>query len=116
MPLCVQGHSITSAQGEMGDRGRTEPDELGGSDHVRPGDTTSDITRISLHLSFYRDYFYSQNCNDIAGAATTLGEAARLAYVKKLHRTEQHKEGDCYDRVEDELRKRIFWQLYNTDK
>jgi hypothetical protein len=100
----------------MGDRGRAKPDELGGLDHVRPGDTTSDVVPIRSHLSFYRDYFYSQNCNDIAGAATTLGEAARLAYVKKLHRTEQHKEGDSYDRVEDELRKRIFWQLYNTDK
>jgi hypothetical protein len=116
MPLCVQGDSITSAQGEMGDRGGTEPDELGGLDHVRPGDTTLNVVPIRLHLSFYRDYFYSQNCNDIAGAATTLGEAARLAYVKKLHRTEQHKEGGSYDRVEVELRKRIFWQLYNTDK
>jgi hypothetical protein len=74
------------------------------------------IPTRSSRSSFSRDYFYSQNCNDIAGAATTLGEAARLAYVKKLHRTEQHKEGDSYDRVEDELRKRIFWQLYNTDK
>ena len=69
------------------------------------------------HTAVFRsDYFYSQNCNDLTGAATTLGEAARLAYLKKLHRKEWKNDDGSYDLVEDEIRKRIFWQLYNTDK
>jgi hypothetical protein len=52
----------------------------------------------------------------MTGAATTLGEAARLAYVKKLHQPVELGQPGEGDKIDEELRRRIFWQLYNTDK
>lgn len=65
-----------------------------------------------------RDYFYHIATCDAKNSATTLGEAARLAYVLRLHtpNTQSQDGTEQYDYVQMELRKRIFWQLYNTDK
>lgn len=106
----------------MGEVGRAELDHAYDLDHVRSS-TGIESKRIEIHsrltlsiVRWGRDYFYSQSRNDITGAATTLGEATRLAYVKKLHLQEWKNEDGSYDQIEDEIRKRIFWQLYNTDK
>lgn len=71
------------------------------------------LTTLAILIA---DYFFCQALGDVNRAATTLGEASRLAYVMRLNHGDKGESDEPYDRVHEELRKRIFWQLYNTDK
>jgi hypothetical protein len=64
-----------------------------------------------------RDYFYSQTVGDTVTATMLLSQGARLAYCLGLHEpTPVGANGETIDHVALQLRRRIFFQLYNTDK
>ncbi|KAJ9110508.1 hypothetical protein QFC22_006729 [Naganishia vaughanmartiniae] len=64
-----------------------------------------------------RDYFYSQTVGDTTTATILLAQGIRLAFCLGLHEpTPAGSNGENIDHVSLQLRRRIFFQLYNTDK
>jgi hypothetical protein len=63
------------------------------------------------------DYFYSQTVGDTTAATMLLAQGVRLAFCLGLHEpTPVGANGEVVDHVALQLRRRIFFQLYNTDK
>ncbi|GHJ88004.1 hypothetical protein NliqN6_4406 [Naganishia liquefaciens] len=76
--------------------------------------TCNTLTRICTYIL---DYFYSQTVGDTITATMLLSQGARLAYCLGLHEpTPVGANGEKIDHVALQLRRRIFFQLYNTDK